>query len=79
MYDYKTYDEEDVEFIEEEFSAASSDVGDVSQFKPSIIVGLPGTNGSFHSPDFQVVNERAAYVFPSEFLSRYLERIAELP
>jgi amidohydrolase len=67
-----------VQFMEEEFSAASSDMGDVSQIKPSIIVGLPGTNGRFHSPDFRVVDERAAYVFPSQFLSRYLQRLAGL-
>ena len=71
-----TAQEEGVGFVEEEFSAASSDMGDVSQIEPSIIVGLPGTNGSFHSPEFRVVDEQAAYVFPSEFLSRYLERIA---
>jgi metal-dependent amidase/aminoacylase/carboxypeptidase family protein len=61
--------EEGVEFAEEEFSAASSDMGDVSQIKPSIIIGLPGTNGRFHSPEFRVVDEQAAYVFPSEFPS----------
>jgi amidohydrolase len=70
--------EEGVEFVEEEFSSASSDMGDVSQIKPSIIVGLPGTNGRFHSPEFRVVDEQAAYVFPSEFLCRYLGRIAAL-
>jgi amidohydrolase len=68
--------EEEVEFVEEDFSTASSDMGDVSQIKPSIIVGLPGTNGRFHSPEFRVTDERAAYVFPSEFLSRYLGRVA---
>jgi metal-dependent amidase/aminoacylase/carboxypeptidase family protein len=70
---------EEVEFVEEEFSAASSDVGDVSQIKPAVIVGLPGTNGRFHSPEFRVMNEQGAYVFPAEFLSRYLSRVAELP
>ena len=70
--------EEDVEFMEEAFSAASSDMGDVSRIKPSIIIGLPGTNGSFHSSDFRVVDEQAAYVFPSEFLSRYLGRVVGL-
>jgi metal-dependent amidase/aminoacylase/carboxypeptidase family protein len=70
--------EQEVGFLEEEFSAASSDVGDVSQIKPAIIVGLPGTNGRFHSPEFRVADEQAAYVFPSEFLSRYLERVARL-
>jgi amidohydrolase len=71
--------QENVGFVEEEFSAASTDVGDVSQIKPSIIVGLPGTNGRFHSPEFRVIDEEAAYVFPSRFLGRYLARVAELP
>jgi len=70
---------EGVEFIEEEFSAASSDVGDVSQIKPAVIVGLPGTNAKFHSPEFRVMDEQAAYVFPAEFLSRFLARVAALP
>ena len=60
-----TAEEEGVEFVEEEFSTASSDMGDVSQIKPSIIVALPGTNGRFHSLEFRVVDEQAGYVFPS--------------
>ena len=66
----RTAEEESIEFVEEEFSAASTDVGDVSQIKASIIVGLPGSNGRFHSPEFRVVDEQAAYVLPSAFLSR---------
>jgi metal-dependent amidase/aminoacylase/carboxypeptidase family protein len=62
-------------FLEEDFSAASSDMGDVSLQKPSVIVGLPGSNGRFHSPEFAVTDEEAAYRFPSEFLSRYLGRV----
>ncbi len=68
---------EGVEFIEEEFSAASTDMGDVSQIKPAIIVGLPGTNGRFHSPEFRVTDEEAAYVFPAEILKAYLTRLVE--
>jgi amidohydrolase len=67
----------EVTFLHETFSAASSDVGDVSQLTPAVMVGLPGSNGKFHSPDFQVVDEEAAYRFPAEFLSRYLERLVE--
>jgi amidohydrolase len=62
-------------FVEEEFSAASSDMGDVSQLKPTVILGLPGSNGRFHSPEFAVEDEKAAYRFPAEFLCRYLERV----
>jgi amidohydrolase len=74
-----TAGEEGWEFFEEDFSAASTDVGDVSQIKPSIIVGLPGTNGRFHNPEFRITDEQAAYVHASQFLSRFLQRIAELP
>jgi metal-dependent amidase/aminoacylase/carboxypeptidase family protein len=66
-----------VEFVEEEFSAASTDMGDISQIKPAIIVGLPGSNGRFHSPEFQVTDEQAAYVFPAEILEAYLTRLVE--
>ena len=68
---------EGVEFVEEEFSAASTDMGDVSQIKPAIIVGLPGSNGRFHSPEFRVTDEQAAYVFPGEILRAYLTRLVE--
>jgi metal-dependent amidase/aminoacylase/carboxypeptidase family protein len=37
-----------VQFVEEPFSASSSDMGDASRLKPSVIVGLPGTNGRLH-------------------------------
>jgi amidohydrolase len=66
-------------FVEEPFSAASSDMGDVSQQKPSIIVGLPGTNGRLHEPEFRVTDERAAYLLPAELLADYLRRLASLP
>jgi amidohydrolase len=58
-----------IEFIEDGFSAASSDMGDLSVLLPSIIVGLPGTNGRLHQPEFRVIDETAAYVFPGEVLA----------
>lgn len=61
-----------VPFIDEAFSAASSDMGNISQVLPAVILGLPGSNGRFHNPDFRVVDEEAAYVFSSEFLAEYL-------
>jgi amidohydrolase len=68
------------DFVEEAFSAASSDVGDLSQVKPCVMVGLPGSNGRFHSPEFRIEDEEAAYIFPAEFLSRFLERaLREFP
>jgi amidohydrolase len=63
-------------FIQEEYASASSDMGDVSQVLPSIMLGLPGVNGLFHNPDFKVTDEKAAYVLPSVVLARYLERLA---
>jgi amidohydrolase len=62
-------------FVEEPFSAASSDMGDVSQLKPSIIVGLPGTNGLLHQREFRVTDEQQAYVLPAELLADYLQRL----
>ena len=60
-------------FIDEAYGAASSDMGDVSQNIPSIMLGLPGANGLFHNPAFRIVDEEAAFVIPSEIVARYLE------
>lgn len=65
-----------IQFVEELFSAASSDMGDVSRLKPSIIIGLPGTNGRLHEGEFQITDEQAAYVFPAELLADFLRRLA---
>ena len=62
-----------LEFVEEDFSAASTDMGDVSQIKPSVIIGFPGSNGLFHNPDFRIIDEEAAYVLPAEFLFSYIK------
>ena len=64
-----------ITFIEEEYSAASSDMGDVSQAFPSIMLGLPGVNGLFHNPLFRVTDEKAAYLLPPVVLARYLEKL----
>ncbi len=61
-----------LEFVEEDFSAASTDMGDVSRIKPSVIIGFPGSNGLFHNPDFRIIDEEAAYVLPAEFLFSYI-------
>jgi amidohydrolase len=66
-----------VVFVEDPFSAASSDMGDVSQVVPSIIVGLPGTNGKLHQAGFAVTDEDAAYAFSGSFLAGYLGRILD--
>ncbi len=62
-------------FVEEPFSAASSDMGDVSQLKPALIAGLPGTNGLLHEAGFRVTDEREAFVLPAELLADYLRRL----
>ncbi len=64
-----------IPFIEEEYASPSSDMGDVSQVLPSIMLGLPGVNGLFHNPGFQVTDEKAAYVLPSVVLARYLKKL----
>ena len=69
--------EKGIDFIEDRFSAASSDMGDVSQVVPSIIVGLPGTNGLLHQTGFKVTDEHAAYVFGSEVVAGLLEKLPE--
>ncbi|MFP4267265.1 MAG: M20/M25/M40 family metallo-hydrolase, partial [Spirochaetaceae bacterium] len=71
----ETADEMGIGFEESDFGAASSDVGDISQKIPSIIIGLPGTNGRFHHPDFRVVDEDLAFQFPPDFIRRYLAKI----
>jgi len=73
----ETADDLNIEFIEEQYSSASSDVGDISQIKSTVMLGLPGVNGKFHNPDFKVIDEEAAYVFPSQFLVEYLKRVTE--
>ncbi len=64
-----------IPFIEEQYASPSSDMGDVSQALPSIMLGLPGVNGLFHNPGFLVTDEKAAYVLPSVVLARYLEEL----
>ena len=64
-----------VEFVEEPFSAASTDMGDVSRLVPSIILGLPGTNGLLHQVDFRTADEEAAYVFSAELLAGFIQRL----
>jgi len=71
----ETVEARTLSFAEEPFSAASSDMGDVSQVKPSIIVGLPGTNGLLHETGFRVTDEREAYVLSAELLADYLRRL----
>ncbi len=66
-----------IPFIEEEYASPSSDMGDVSQTLPSIMLGLPGVNGLFHNPGFLVTDEKAAYVLPSVVLARYLEKLIQ--
>jgi amidohydrolase len=68
---------EGIDFVEDRFSAASSDMGDVSQAVPSIIVGLPGTNGLLHQTGFAVTDELAAYVFGSEVVAGLLEKLSD--
>jgi amidohydrolase len=65
-----------IPFEDEDFGAASTDVGDISQDIPAVIVGLPGTNAHFHRPDFQVLDEGVAYEFPARFLRTYLRKVA---
>ena len=64
-----------IAFLEDTFSAASSDMGDLSLLLPSIIVGLPGTNGHLHQSDFRIVDETPAYVFPGEVLAELVTGI----
>jgi len=73
----QTANDMNIEFIEERYSSASSDVGDISQIKPAVMLGLPGVNGKFHNPDFRVTDEEAAYIFPSQFLVNYLKKVIE--
>ena len=65
-----------IEFIDEEYGAASSDMGDVSQAVPSVMLGLPGANGLFHNPRFQIIDEEAAFVLPSVITAGYLEALS---
>ncbi|MEA1910637.1 MAG: amidohydrolase [Spirochaetota bacterium] len=73
----KTAEDLNIKFIEEQYSSASSDVGDISQLKPTVMLGLPGVNGKFHNPDFRVTDEEAAYIFPAKFLAKYLRKVAD--
>jgi len=73
----ESVEEMGIPFIEEEYSSPSSDMGDVSQFRPSIMLGLPGVNGLFHNPGFRVNDEKSAYVLPSVVLARYLEKLVD--
>lgn len=71
----ETAAELDIPFEDELFGSASTDVGDISQQIPSVIVGLPGTNGAFHRRDFETIDEDLAYNFPPRFLIPYLKKV----
>ncbi|MFP4331136.1 MAG: M20/M25/M40 family metallo-hydrolase [Spirochaetaceae bacterium] len=71
----ETASELGIPFDDEAFGSASTDVGDISQRIPAVIVGLPGTNGALHRPDFQTVDEELAYEFPPRFLIPYLRNV----
>lgn len=71
----ETATEMGIEFIEDRFSAASSDMGDVSGLVPSIMVGLPGTNGLLHQSGFKVTDELAAYAFGAGLLAGLIQRL----
>jgi metal-dependent amidase/aminoacylase/carboxypeptidase family protein len=64
-----------VEFIEDRFSAASSDMGDVSRLVPSLIIGLPGTNGLLHQSGFAVTDEQSAFVLGAEVLVSLVQKL----
>lgn len=68
-----------IPFTEEEFSSASSDVGDISQYKPTIMFGMPGCNGKFHNPDFRITDPETAFALPGRYLARYLKNLVTLP
>lgn len=72
----RTCEELGVKFTEEAFSAASSDVGDISQYKPTVMLGLPGNNGKFHNPEFAVTDPDGAYEFPGRFIAACLKNLA---
>ncbi len=74
----ETAESKGVPFIEEIFSSASSDVGNISQLKPAVMLGLPGANGKFHNPEFRITDEHAAYEFPSEFIPDFLKNVIQL-
>ena len=69
---------ENIPFIEEIYSSASTDMGNISRIKPAIMLGLPGSNGKFHNPDFKITDETAAYVFPAEFMVKYLHTLFDV-
>ena len=71
-----TAEEMGLRFVQEDFSAASSDMGDISELVPSVIIGLPGSNGMFHNRGFSVIDETAGYLLSSRFTARYLEKLA---
>lgn len=49
--------------------AASSDMGDVTQYLPSILASVSGAAGGFHSSDFRIVDREMAYVTSAELLA----------
>jgi len=64
-------------FEEDAFSAASSDMGDLSRVVPSIIVGLPGSNGRLHETDFAVTDAVAAYDDSADLVAALVVRVLE--
>lgn len=62
-------------FIEEDYSTASSDIGDISQKHPTIMLGLPGTNGLFHSSQFRITDKTKAYLLPAKVMASYVDKV----
>lgn len=60
----------------------SSDIGDISQLKPTIQPMVGGFDGALHSKEFKITDSNAAYIIPAKILAltafRLLENDAKL-
>lgn len=56
-------------FIEPYQTAGSTDLGDMSQLVPSLLIWTGGISGALHARDFHVEDPEAAYILPTKMLA----------
>lgn len=56
-------------FIEPYQTSGSTDLGDMSQLVPSLLIWTGGISGALHAKDFKVVDPEAAYILPTKMLA----------
>ena len=60
---------DDSAFIEPYQTSGSTDLGDMSQLVPCLLIWTGGISGALHASDFKVEDPEAAYILPAKMLA----------